>query len=187
MKQIQNGFKEYYYLTEQGDVYNSNTDNILTPNNKTNSYKLKTIDGKIKSITKKSLYSLVYNKILCDDDIESLNNEQWKVIPNTDNKYYVSNKGRVKSYCGNKARILKSDNKNTKYKRVVIKINNKLQHVFIHRLVALCFLGEQPTGTEIHHIDGNKNNNNAENLVWVTPKEHREIHAKLKEQELKDK
>lgn len=29
---------------------------------------------------------------------------------------------------------------------------------------------------EIHHIDGNKKNNNAENLKILTPKEHSKIH-----------
>lgn len=183
MKKIGNGFKEYYYLTEQADVYNANTDKILKADYE-NRYKLKTIEGKGKSITKKTLYKLVYNKILCEDNIKDLDNEVWKVIPQTDNKYYVSNKGRVKSYCGNKARILKSDNVSRKYKRVAIKVNNKVQHILTHKLVALCFLGEQPVDTEIHHKDGNKKNNNADNLMYVTREEHIKLHAKMKEQEL---
>ena len=104
MKQIKNGFKDYYYLTEKGEVYNAQSNKILKVDNR-NAYKLKTIEEKDRSITKKSLYKLVYHKNLCEDDIKDLKGEVWKAIPNTDDKYYVSNKGRVKSLCGNKARI----------------------------------------------------------------------------------
>ena len=44
-----------------------------------------------------------------------------------------------------------------------------------HRLLAETFLvSNYPEGTklQVHHIDGNKQNNNLENLMWLTPKEH---------------
>ncbi len=40
--------------------------------------------------------------------------------------------------------------------------------------------GKIPKGYELHHIDLNKLNNNASNLQLVTPKEHTEIHSKLR-------
>lgn len=40
--------------------------------------------------------------------------------------------------------------------------------------------GKIPKGYELHHIDLNKLNNDVSNLQLVTPKEHTEIHAKLK-------
>lgn len=33
-----------------------------------------------------------------------------------------------------------------------------------------------PIGYHIHHLDGDKTNNNVKNLVCVSPKEHFEIH-----------
>jgi hypothetical protein len=47
----------------------------------------------------------------------------------------------------------------------------------IHRLVAETFIGEIPKGYQVHHKDGNKQNNNVENLEILSIKEHaRETH-----------
>lgn len=40
--------------------------------------------------------------------------------------------------------------------------------------------GEIPKGYQIHHIDGNKKNNYIENLMLVTPIEHKRIHSGCK-------
>jgi hypothetical protein len=40
--------------------------------------------------------------------------------------------------------------------------------------------GKIPKGYELHHIDLNKLNNDVSNLQLVTPKEHTEIHSKLR-------
>jgi len=37
--------------------------------------------------------------------------------------------------------------------------------------------GEKPKGYQIHHIDGNKNNYNLDNLLLVTQSEHFRLHA----------
>ena len=45
----------------------------------------------------------------------------------------------------------------------------------LHRLLAETFIVKNyPDGTtlHVHHIDGNKQNNDLENLMWLTPKEH---------------
>ena len=95
MKQVLNGFKQYYYLTDTAEIYNANSHRILTADN--NRYRLLTQDNQYKSVSRKELYKLVYDKILCEDTIENLQGEEWKEIKGSDGLYHVSNKGRIKS------------------------------------------------------------------------------------------
>jgi len=46
----------------------------------------------------------------------------------------------------------------------------------IHRLVAIAFIDNKNKKLEVNHIDWIRNNNNVENLEWVTSKEN-SIHA----------
>jgi hypothetical protein len=45
-----------------------------------------------------------------------------------------------------------------------------------HRLVWEEHYGEIPEGMQIHHIDGDKTNNDMSNLMLLTPLEHKRIH-----------
>lgn len=51
---------------------------------------------------------------------------------------------------------------------------------FEHVIVWEKFFGKIPDGYQIHHIDGNKANNDIENLQLVTALEHRRIHEGCK-------
>lgn len=55
-----------------------------------------------------------------------------------------------------------------KYKAVTLFIDKKRKDFKVHRLVALCFIDNPENKPFINHIDGNKFNNNKENLEWVT-------------------
>lgn len=185
MKQIiGTEFEEYYYLLEDGTLYNSKTKHYLTENQRC--FELKTKDGKKKKISLKNLYQIVYNKNFCVDKIENLPDEEWKEIEETDGLYYISNKGRVKSYAGYNAIILKPSfkTKAQKYERVSILIHGQQQLVAVHRLVAFSFL-DTPKNTalyEVHHKDFNESNNDASNLQWLTTVEHRKLHAKIRKE-----
>ena len=59
------------------------------------------------------------------------------------------------------------------YQYISVNHGGKLFHFAIHRLVAELFVdGKSEKNTEVHHIDGNKLNNNYKNLRWVSAKEH---------------
>lgn len=177
MKQINNNFLDIYYLTQDGKVFNNKTKQYLTHDN--NSYKLKTKDNTFKKISLKKLYRIVYNKEFCIDNIEDLNGEEWKEIEETQGLYYVSNKGRVKSYYDYNAKILKPQASNTNYYRVDIRYNDTRNYTLIHKLVAQAFLPlPNNINYQIHHKDFNTFNNNLNNLMWVSPTEHRKIHRK---------
>jgi hypothetical protein len=46
------------------------------------------------------------------------------------------------------------------------------QRIALHILVAAAFLGLRPEGLVVAHLDGNKANNRAENLAYVTQREN---------------
>lgn len=92
-------------------------------------------------------------------------NEIFKIHPQLGCK--VSNTGKVISYLG-KELIGTTD----RYRRVLISINNKRYYKFVHRLVYETFVGPIPDNMTINHIDGNRLNNNLNNLELLTHREN---------------
>lgn len=63
------------------------------------------------------------------------------------------------------------------YVRISLYRDSKQHVFFLHRVVAMMFLGEMPTPLhQVNHKDGNKKNNHFSNLEWVTCSEN-QIHA----------
>lgn|SRR5574343_242179 len=56
----------------------------------------------------------------------------------------------------------------------------------VHRLVAKAYCEEWFDGCEVHHIDHNKLNNDASNLVCISKLEHKKIHANDMELTIKE-
>lgn len=54
-------------------------------------------------------------------------------------------------------------------------------HTYLHRRVYEKTYGKIPHGFEVHHKDGNKFNNHADNLQAMRPNEHKKIHRKMKD------
>ena len=195
MKQISNGFDERYYLYEDGNVYDKLREVIIYPSRR-HLFKLKASDGTRINISQKKLYQIVYNSNYCKDNIENITDEQWKEIIDTQGLYLISNKGRVKSLNGYNAIILKAYRNQRGYSRVDIMKNGKRCSILVHRLVAYAFLPfPLCLDYQLHHVDFNKDNNAADNLVWLSPAAHCEVHkrkvqeidnGKIKSTELED-
>ena len=107
--------------------------------------------------------------------------ELWKPILGFENLYEVSNLGRVRSLDRitesgqlRKGRIRKGFCFINDYKVVKLYYNGKTFNKSMHRLLAQAFVpNPKPEIYDtVNHIDGNRRNNNLENLEWCTQKQN---------------
>lgn len=98
--------------------------------------------------------------------------EQWKTIEAA-NRYEISDLGRVRSFCSGSARILSPFVQGSGYYQVRIFSSPGVPiRPLVHRLVAKAFIGNPDGLPQVNHKDGNKLNNSASNLEWVTASEN---------------
>ena len=109
--------------------------------------------------------------------------EIWKDVPGYEGFYEVSNTGKVKSLnhirkngFGKylmKGRELKQNFGNSGYLQVCLSKLGKTKIIMVHRLVAKTFVEKKSDDCiAVNHKDGNKANNYASNLEWVTYSEN---------------
>lgn len=161
------GYKDEYIITEQGLIIAIANNELVKPC-KNQSYRLTLENGKKVQRSIKTLYRKAFDREYAIDELKSLSGEVWRNIDSF-GKYYVSNKGRVKSYQGLYAKILTPYKNQRGYLRVDIKTSSRRTYL-VHQLVALAFIpNDNPIEKDtIDHIDGNKNNNCVENLRWLS-------------------
>lgn len=94
--------------------------------------------------------------------------ERWKEIVEFDN-YEVSNFGNVRNK--KTSRILSTKLQNG-YLCVSLCNDGKVKRRCIHRLVGIAFINNTYNKPVINHKNGDKLNNKADNLEWVTQKEN---------------
>jgi hypothetical protein len=99
--------------------------------------------------------------------------EVWKPIKGYEGLYEVSSLGNVKSlnkYHHRREQILKP--KIDKYGYLCVKLskNGKPKDYTVHRLVANTFIGE--SDLTVNHKDKNRQNNNIENLEYMSVKDN---------------
>lgn len=112
--------------------------------------------------------------------------EIWKDIKNYEDKYQVSNLGRIKRkerYINNNGGYQKINEKiltqhkqyrknDNEYMFVNFTIKHKTLNKLVHRLVAEAFLKDYDEKLQVNHKDGNRTNNNVDNLEMVTASEN---------------
>lgn len=112
--------------------------------------------------------------------------EIWRPIRGFEGRYEVSDIGRVRSLdktvehrsglSGTCTQFYPSkiinQLKHNGYMQVVLAMNGKTSSARVHRLVANAFIPNPNQLPQVNHIDGDKTNNDANNLEWVTAKQN---------------
>lgn len=90
-----------------------------------------------------------------------------KLIPGFD-RYYADADGNI--FSGRRKHIfqMKVDHRPDGYLRVSLFKGSSRKSYYVHRLVALTFIGPCPKGLEVAHNNGMRNDNRVENLRYAT-------------------
>lgn len=90
-----------------------------------------------------------------------------------DERYEVGSCGTIRNK--KTLKIVKSFDNGHGYFAVAFWINNNTlrKKFYVHRLVANTFLPNPLNKEQVNHKDGNKSNNNVDNLEWVTERENK--------------
>ncbi|ARM71076.1 HNH homing endonuclease [Vibrio phage pVco-7] len=113
--------------------------------------------------------------------------ETWKPIPNYEDKYEISDLGNIRSITrqartkGNSTRtiqgkLLKQQINHRGYSIIGLSTGKSVKTFTVHQLVGLAFIPNFIKGTQLNHIDGNKQNNALTNLE-SSDSSHNQLHA----------
>lgn len=114
---------------------------------------------------------------------------EWRDVPEYEGRYQVSDTGLIKSCEHYHPTIIKGKQCLRHRKEQLLKQWKRSNYLLVdlwrdgnrdvrsvHVLVYECFKGPVPDGHVVHHIDGNKFNNNIDNLTTLSYKDHNILH-----------
>ena len=93
--------------------------------------------------------------------------EEWRTIKDF-NKYEISNFGNVRNSKGENRKLI--PNVRVGFLQVALCANSRYTLKYVHRLVAEAFLPNPENYRYVIHLNGDKTDNNVNNLQWA---EHR--------------
>lgn len=102
--------------------------------------------------------------------------EVWKDIPGFDGLYQASPDGRIRSW--KKLGGRKKSKRATSPRMLTLSVNTRgyltvtERRYYVHRLILETFVGKRRPDQECRHLDGDKRNNNLNNLTWGTRREN---------------
>lgn len=102
--------------------------------------------------------------------------EAWRAVPGLGGRYEASSYGRVRRAAGGRraepGRVLAGSLTARGYRTLKPYPRPDRRVLSVHRMVAWAFLGPQPTGIEVNHIDCDPGHNAVWNLEYVTPSQN---------------
>ena len=101
--------------------------------------------------------------------MESMADEDFKFFTMGETELKVFRDGRLQ-YLEKRSKVWKDKKSSDNNGYLQTKLNGKT--VFVHTIIALCYLGEKPEGKQIDHINSIRNDNRVENLQYITASEN---------------